>query len=186
MRALPSELRSFLVDLWLKQIEAGVQPDLSLAAECVSTNPQLNATAIGWVIEVAAESLVHSRARARLLPTASSDPAGPSDSPSLVTRSVLVSAMVKHGMGLMDLRFGAKKLGDFLPSEAVVHADYLATSGRTMLIRASFIKAAAALCAVANVPIREQVSEQQLMDIRARLLAKVPDAEAAETALVIA
>lgn len=163
-------LKDFVCSVWSAEGNSS-QLDIDVAVKAVAANHDMASAAIRWAVSDIARWVDR-------------DVRGISLSNRRGSHSALVTSIVEHGLSLLDVKFGKKLLGDYLPYEAIDYAEQVKTSGRTMLVRASFVMGVASLCRDPNRPIRTQVSEGQLEELHHRLVNRMPDAKLAERSLL--
>lgn len=152
--------------------------DEELAIQTILADKALTLQAIRYVVSVAARHQSNSLIREVAL--------GDGHRKQKALGSAIVTALVDAGLSLLDVRFGSKVLGDYLPAEL---SSYVATQQQTaltMAARSAFLKAVVAECPDGTKVIRDQISAERVDAIRVRLIEKSPRPEMTEIALAVA
>lgn len=97
-----------------------------------------------------------------------------------------VEALTAYGLSLLDVRFGAKRLGDYLPEEALAYARQQHDAARTISTHARFVASVANACPDAAKPIREQITNERVEAIRQGVIETAPNKRVAEQVMAIA
>src|SRR5690242_16981967 len=120
---VPVALAMFLREVWSEKGEA----DVPLGIQAVSANAEMSMLAIAYAVQRASRDVDrHTRDIAM--------GGAPQRAATKSHAFKLAKELVDHGLSLMDVRFGRKKLGDYTPSEADDYADTVKAAGRTMLV----------------------------------------------------
>lgn len=172
-------IRSFVMNAITQQFRDGDNSiDTLPIIEAVMADEALARTAVTWAVEVICKSHVGRAIRERMV----HDEKDMNDSAT----KRLVNAIVDYGLSLLDVKFGSKKLGDYLPSEAVAYAGQQHEAARKMAIHARFIAGVAKACSDDTKPIREQVTNEEVEAIRRSTIDSSPNKEVAEIVLAVA
>lgn len=174
-------LRSFVLDRVSEQFNAGnsaISVDPIIAA--VLADDTMRGLAVGYAVKNIVGSRVNSLIRGDRFhgETAVSERGGASRR--------LIAAVTDYGLSLLDVHFGAKCLGDYLPHEAVTYASQQHGAARKMAIQARFMVGVANACKDATKAVREQLTNEQVEVIRQAIITTSPNMEAAEIALAVA
>lgn len=166
-------VRQFVRGFWQKEIERTNCIDVNVAdaVDAVLGDADLTRQAVTLAVEWLRRNTVDRPVRQRLTGIGLRSEG-----------SALVDVMVERAT-LLETRFGAKKLGDYFPSELHRFAAYQRAVGQTTLVKAAFAMAIATACKDADKPIRAQLSGEMVEAIRMRIVDACPSPEVAEEAL---
>lgn len=168
-------LVTFVREFWKNEIERnqGTEVTLDGIAAAILKDAALTEQAVRYAVKIMRAKFAENGARQVLM------------GGGATCEVSLAEALVAHGLSLLDAKFGGKKLGDYVPVDLAVYAAQQRAQGQTMLVRASFLKAISAACSDPDILVREQLSDQAVEEIRARIVRVAPSAEVAERALVL-
>lgn len=87
----------------------------------------------------------------------------------------LMDALIEHGMTILEVRFGAHRLGDYLPGSLRTYGEGLIGRGKTEIVRGRLAIAIANQCGDETQPVRAQLSEPTVQRICAYIKSQVPE-----------